>query len=114
MEWTFQLFWMRNFKKVKISSDQLKKIIREELKLLDEQEENPVPQPRQRANVKRVSKKLEKVAGGLDELLAGLRNRQDLIQFIWGQVLQKVSGNISKQDIGAALKTLLAQVAKSG
>lgn len=98
---------------MKISSDQLKKIIREELRLLDEQEENPAPQPRQRANVKRVSKKLEKVAG-LDELLAGLRNRQDLIQFIWGQVLQKVSGNISKQDIGAALKTLLAQVAKSG
>jgi hypothetical protein len=101
---------------VNLTNKQLKRIIREELNLLDEQEqgqEQPTtPTTPQRANVKRVSKKLEKVAG-LDELLAGLKSRQDLIQFIWGQVLQKISGNISKQDIGAALKTLLAQVAKS-
>ena len=97
-----------------LTNKQLKRIIREELDLLNEQEQGQKqPTTPQRANVKRVSKKLEKVAG-LDELLAGLKSRQDLIQFIWGQVLQKISGNISKQDIGAALKTLLAQVAKSG
>jgi len=99
-------------KQVNLTKKQLKRIIKEELNLLNEQEQEQAP-ARARTNVKRVSKKLEKVAG-LDELLAGLTNRQDLIQFIWSQVLQKVSGNISKQDIGAALKALLAQVAKSG
>lgn len=93
-----------------LTKKQLKRIIKEELNLLSEQEQEQAP-ARARTNVKRVSRKLEKVTG-LDELLAGLVNRQDLIQFIWSQVLQKVSGNISKQDIGAALKALLIKVAK--
>ena len=96
-------------KQMNLTKKQLKRIIREELNLLKEQEQTP---PKERTNVRRVSKKLDKVAG-LDDLLSGLKNRQDLVQFIWGQVLQKVAGNISKQDIGAALKVLLAQVGKS-
>jgi hypothetical protein len=98
-------------KQMNLTKKQLKRIIREELNLLKEQEQEQTP-PKERTNVRRVSKKLDKVAG-LDDLLSGLKNRQDLVQFIWGQVLQKVAGNISKQDIGAALKVLLAQVGKS-
>lgn len=103
-----------------LTNKQLKRIIREELDLFGEQgqgqKQPTTPTAPQRANVKRVSKKLDNIPG-LDELLAGLKSRQDLVQFIWVQVLQKVvepNGNISEDDIGLALKALLAQVAKSG
>ena len=99
-------------KQMNLTKKQLKRIIKEELSLLNEQEQEEAPSGLG-TNVQRVVDRLEQV-DGLDELLAGLTNRKDLIQFIWSQVLQKVSGNISKQDIGAALKALLAQVAKSG
>ena len=94
-----------------LTKKQLKRIIKEELSLLNEQEQEEAPSGLG-TNVQRVVDRLEQV-DGLDELLAGLTNRKDLIQFIWSQVLQKVSGNISKDEIESALKVLHAQVVDS-
>ncbi len=84
-------------KQMNLTKKQLKRIIKEELSLLNEQEQEEAPSALS-TNVQRAADRLEQV-DGFDKLLAVLVNRRDLFQFIWSQVLQKVSGNISKDEI---------------
>ena len=96
-----------------MNKKQIKEIVKKELKsvLLEIEEKEPAePQPKQKADVTRVEKKLEKVSS-LDTVLAQINNRAELEQLLRNFV-QKASQKMRPAEVELAVRRVYAAIQK--
>ena len=98
-----------------MNKKQIKEIVKKELKsvLLEIEEEEPAkPQPKQKADVARVEKKLGAVAS-LDTLLSQINNRVELEQLL-GNFVKKASQKMRPAEVVLAVRNVYAAIKEQG
>ena len=98
-----------------MNKKQIKEIVKKELKsvLLEIEEEEPAePQPKQKADVTRVEKKLEKVSS-LDSMLAQLKDPVELEQLLRNFV-KKASQKMQPPEVVRAVRNVYAAIKEQG
>jgi len=94
-----------------MNKKQIKEIVKKELKsvLLEIEEEDPgVAQPKQKADVARVEKKLGAISS-LDSLLSQINNRVELEQLL-GNFVKKSSQKLRPEEVVMAVRNVYAAI----